>query len=901
MMNLSRFLSCVGLSFLLIVGIARGQETGALRGTVKDPSGALVSESAITLQAATSQTTLKTQTDASGVFEIRNISPGAYTLQVEHAGFATLVKAVQIAPGEATNLSLAMALGMATISVEVQASREEIAETLSPGAVTVAYPDDIKGEFKSLPELLDQMPGLYVNRVSGSGQYTTVSVRGSSPTEVNIYIDGVPYNLASEAAADLSTLSIANVERVESYRGAVPARFSGAPVGGAINIVTKAPTAFTITGSAGTRTLNGRQFSLGINGPLGRGRLFNGGKLLFGADQDRSEGNFKYTNYYLQSFYDIVLPAGIPYTYGGNTYYTYAGETYCEYDAARGNPCNYSAERHRLNNSYGKDNLLLKWQNKNFVFKVDYLYMNRLMPYAVSYGVEDNPNPPASDMYYNARHQQKIHQDEALLGWNHTFFGKLTTSLNLNMMDQDKRYTNPDAVAPYSGFLGGKGEHYHTRRYGAEGDAIYSLGEHGGIDQRIELHGDWVKETLNTGLNCGLQCGFTSIGSIYMPIYTRFTTTAQLQDTLTIRSLHNLEITPMGRAERMTGPTVGWARNGSTPTQNLGWALNASIALKERFAHGWQAYSTFGKYIRYPNFYEIYGDGINIIPKTNSDGTTYAILPEIGRTLDAGVGWDGALTEKLSGHSRLTLFERWTNNNITLVQNPMQSYYTNTGDTLQHGIEFEGSLHYGQFASLQSAFTVQDGWYRHQAYYPWGQVVPITPAPGYKIPTLNAPYVTGDARLDLHFLHDKLTGFAEVKYTGQMINGIAGVLISTNPERERYEGNAGYDRPLTTLDLGVHGKIPYGGTFSGGVTDLFNQGPKQTVSGIGSGGITWQTCSESGVSVSNCPAWDLITNTVGMPIRSNVLYPQQGRTFYVTLAWQLDGLHRRRRSVLGGK
>jgi hypothetical protein len=180
---------------------------GTLQGSVKDPSGALISKASVTLKALASSAVRTTQTDTNGIFTIDDIPFGLYTLQIEHAGFASLSRATQIGPGTPPNLylinlDLTMALSSVATSVEVRASRDEIRETLSPGTVTVVYPDDVKGEFKSLPELLDQIPGVYVNRVSGNGQYTTVSIRGSSPSEVNIYIDGVPYNLASEAAAD---------------------------------------------------------------------------------------------------------------------------------------------------------------------------------------------------------------------------------------------------------------------------------------------------------------------------------------------------------------------------------------------------------------------------------------------------------------------------------------------------------------------------------------------------------------------------------------------------------------------------------------------------------------------------------------------------------------------------
>jgi hypothetical protein len=181
--------------------------------------------------------------------------------------------------------------------------------------------------------------------------------------------------------------------------------------------------------------------------------------------------------------------------------------------------------------------------------------------------------------------------------------------------------------------------------------------------------------------------------------------------------------------------------------------------------------------------------------------------------------------------------------------------------------------------------------------YIWGQTTTMLPAPGRTIPTLNSPYVTGDVRLDLHFLKGKLTTFFETKYTGQNVIEAAGALNLVDSQgnpREQYQGGTVYERPLTTFDLGAHWKIVGNGTFSAGVTDLFNQGPKQTIGGSLVNGYTysWTTCSTGG-SVDTCLPYNLITHKATSPIKQNVYYPQQGRTAYVILAWEIKGWHRR--------
>ena len=118
----------------------------------------------------------------------------------------------------------------------VEAKRPDWEEKLSPGTVTVIRPDDYKGEQKELADFLKMVPGVHVREVNGKGQYTTVTVRGSTAAQVGVFVDGVLTNLGGDAAVDISTIPVKNVERIEVYRGYIPSRFGGTYMGGVINI-----------------------------------------------------------------------------------------------------------------------------------------------------------------------------------------------------------------------------------------------------------------------------------------------------------------------------------------------------------------------------------------------------------------------------------------------------------------------------------------------------------------------------------------------------------------------------------------------------------------------------------------------------------------------------------------
>lgn len=175
--------------------------------------------------------------------------------------------------------------------VTVEAKRPEWESQLSPGTVTVIHPEEFKGEQKSLPDLLKEVPGVHVREVNGKGQYTTVTIRGSTAAQVGVFVDGVMTNLGGDSAVDISTIPVKNVERIEVYRGYIPARFGGTFIGGVINVVTKKPKKVGASAEIGKTSLGGKSISTEVTAPLG------GGSLFLGANYESSDGDFKYRNY----------------------------------------------------------------------------------------------------------------------------------------------------------------------------------------------------------------------------------------------------------------------------------------------------------------------------------------------------------------------------------------------------------------------------------------------------------------------------------------------------------------------------------------------------------------------------------------------------------------------------
>lgn len=756
--------------------------------------------------------------------------------------------------------------------VVTASSRDALRNTLSPGAVSVIYPDDTKGEHKSMPDLLDQVPGVFVRRVNGTGQYTTASIRGSAPSQVNIYVDGVPYNISGESAADISTIPVSNIERIEVYRGTVPARFSGSPLGGAINIVTKRAKSLSGTISGGIRSFGGWQTSGNLNLPL------LGGSLLLGADAEGSKGDFDYIYYAFDQVRNTRFGTGadgLPNT------------PFSIYDAIAGKRVSsgaydYPTRRTRQNNGFERYNGLARWTDDHFSIKYSFTSLRRFMPQGAGYANDytsdlpawSYPNVPADVLaptttdiikttITNPRRRQVQQQHDVALGWQDRF-GALELSAALNFSDRTQNYDNLDLTGLAT--LGAYWTRFHTQRYGGQVDLAYTLGS-SPVTQRLELHAQASQETMWADASAA-KCDAPVPPSEFYCRFRRQLVSFQAQDSIIVHPLGDLQITPVVRVDRLFGPVLGRYRNPVVSgSGDFDWQPTFGVSVKKEFG-GWLFFADTGTYNRYPNFYEIYGDGAYVTPGSGDVADQIQLSREHGRNTDIGIGWNGAIASDLRASLRTALFVREAQDEITLLAQSAGARYVNSGTTVTRGAEFEGNLILGQRADVQAALSYQKGRYTRGTYYWFGGASARQLAGDRPVYKLGLPNFAANARLNLHFLDGALTTFGEVRhvgrrYTSQLQKPVSGVTPYI------------YEKPLTTFDLGAHYKFDSGIALSLGVNDIFNAGPKQRQYNEGAVPTTAPgLCNGS----SGCTPSPLTLSEM------NVAYPQQGRTVFLTIA-----------------
>lgn len=111
--------------------------------------------------------------------------------------------------------------------------------TNRPGFVAMVDLTRRSHRVEDLPSILSQLVGVRVTQYGGMGNFATVSIRGSSSSQVRTFLDGVPMDDPYLGVTNLADLPLGGVDRVEVYRGFSPAALGGTAIGGAVQLVTR--------------------------------------------------------------------------------------------------------------------------------------------------------------------------------------------------------------------------------------------------------------------------------------------------------------------------------------------------------------------------------------------------------------------------------------------------------------------------------------------------------------------------------------------------------------------------------------------------------------------------------------------------------------------------------------
>jgi len=312
-----KFKSLLLLFALSCFLVAQTAGTGALTGTLTDPTGAVVPNVTITATNSDTGQTRTAKTGGDGVYTISLLPPGTYKVSFAATGFKTAeVSGVKINVTETPVLDRGLEVGAQSEQVNVQAEGE-VLQTSSSTLGTVVGERSVAGlplTNRNYTQILSLAAGVSasVNNASAVGNGSAdVGVNGMDPSHNNYQMDGVsitPIGGGGPGQGFYSGIGIPSPDALAEFKiqtSLYDAGYGRNP-GANVNVITKSGTNswhgtgfeffrntalnansfFQNRSGGGKLPLNQNQFGGVIGGPIKKDKLF-----IFGSYQGTRQKN----------------------------------------------------------------------------------------------------------------------------------------------------------------------------------------------------------------------------------------------------------------------------------------------------------------------------------------------------------------------------------------------------------------------------------------------------------------------------------------------------------------------------------------------------------------------------------------------------------------------------------
>jgi outer membrane receptor protein involved in Fe transport len=264
---------------------SQSASTGALTGTVTDPSGAVISGATVTATNPATGQARSVTTDTSGVYRISLLPPGNYSIRFSATGFKTVeVPSVTINVTETQTVNHALEVGAQTQQITVESNVETIQTQNATvgGLVSSDTVTSLPLSTRNYTQVIDLSPGVVANVATatavGNGTQD-INVNGSGSDQNTYMMDGaIITNYGSGGAAQSGSyagISIPNPDSLQEFKvqtSQYDASYGQNP-GANVNVVTK----------SGTNQFHGSVWE------FNRNNFFNANDFFF-KNSEKSEG-----------------------------------------------------------------------------------------------------------------------------------------------------------------------------------------------------------------------------------------------------------------------------------------------------------------------------------------------------------------------------------------------------------------------------------------------------------------------------------------------------------------------------------------------------------------------------------------------------------------------------------
>ena len=177
-----------------------------------------------------------TATNEKGFYSL-SLPKGSYTIGFYYLGYQSISKKITISGDTKQNIALTpekQEIGEVVVTAKTIAHQKK--EEAMP--VTVIDLSNMRGTVSSVQDILVKTVGVTLRTSGGVGSSSRLSVRGLEGKRIGFFIDEVPMTDQTDYI-DYNDIPVDMIDRIEIYKGVVPARLGGSSLGGAVNIVTR--------------------------------------------------------------------------------------------------------------------------------------------------------------------------------------------------------------------------------------------------------------------------------------------------------------------------------------------------------------------------------------------------------------------------------------------------------------------------------------------------------------------------------------------------------------------------------------------------------------------------------------------------------------------------------------
>ena len=629
--------------------------------------------------------------DAQGNYYLKGIPEGNYTIIGSYLGYQTFSKKIYLKGQERLDISLKeQAEEISGVTVSGKSIAHQKKEESMP--VTVIDMSNMRGTVSNVQDILAKTVGVTLRTSGGVGSSSRISVRGLEGKRIGFFIDELPMTEQTDYL-DINDIPIDMIDRIEIYKGVVPARFGGSSLGGAINIVIREYPDKYADLSYGYESFNTHK----AQGVFKRNLKARG--LVFGIGGGYTTSDNNYT-------FDSPYREGLRITRNHDKYRKYivggsfkakkwwfdevefepvVVKTYKEIQGIEYNIREAHSESLMagLANKLTKDNFLTEGLNFDMFSGVVLTQMNFIDKATRRYEWDGSSYPTPSRYGGEVGYNFPSDSDDQKL----SFINKT----NLEYIINERHSFNFNSV--FSIAKGTPKDELKT----------LSLGKQVNFDSRMH---SWVS---------GLTYDLRSLNDVFL-------------NSLTLRYYQYTMHTQMAPLFVPGKYDVDLQKNN--------WGVNN--AMRYRFLPSLMGKLSAGYEVRIPSENELLGDGISVVPSAD-------LLPECNASANLGLLFDLTGKHPTNAQIEMNFFYMYLQDMIRYTAGLIGAQYQNFGEMRTLGVEFEAKADVLPSLYAYVNTTYQD--LRDTRDYEPASTVP-NPTKNKRMP--NIPYLMANAGIEFH-------------------------------------------------------------------------------------------------------------------------------------------------------